>query len=117
MARVETLRSKPETYQEAVSSKDSKKWLEAMKEEMKSLRQNSTWTLVPKPTDQKLIDCKWLYKLKEGLTISDPPRYKARLVAKGYTQRAGIDFTEVFSSVVKFKTIRLMLAAVTQYNL
>ena len=88
-----------------------------MNEEMDSLRQNKTWILVPKPKDVKLVDCKWLYKLKEGINQTDPPRYKARLVAKGYTQRAGIHFTEIFSPVVKFKTIRLMLSIVAHHGL
>lgn len=117
LADVEIQRTKPNTYAEAISSKDSKKWLTAMKEEMESLRHNKTWILVPKPKNQKLVECKWLYKLKDGINQNDPPRFKARLVAKGYTQRAGIDFTEIFSPVVKFKTIRLMLSIVAQYDL
>ena len=51
------------------------------------------------------------------MSPTDPIRYKARLVAKEFTQREGIDYTEIFSLVVKFKTIRMMLTIVIQFDL
>lgn len=78
---------------------------------------NKTWILVEKPKTQKLVECISLYKIKDGLFDQDPPRVKSRLVAKGYTQRKGIDFTEIFSLVVKFKTIRVILALAACLNL
>ena len=60
---------------------------------MDSLKKNNTWVLVKKPPNYKLIDCKWIFKLKEGMTPEDKRKYKAQLVAKGYMQRKGVDYT------------------------
>ncbi|GJV76738.1 retrotransposon protein, putative, ty1-copia subclass [Tanacetum coccineum] len=57
----------PLTYQEAVACEDSSKWKAAMEEEMDSLRKNKTWELVDHPAGQKLVSCKWLFKIKEGI--------------------------------------------------
>ena len=44
---------------------------------------------------------------KEGGRII---KWKARLVSMGFTQLAGIDFTETYSPVARFPTIRMLLA-------
>nr|GEX26319.1 retrovirus-related Pol polyprotein from transposon TNT 1-94 [Tanacetum cinerariifolium] len=100
----------PLTYQEAVACEDSSKWKAAMKEEMDSLRKNKTWELVDHQAGQNLVTCKWLFKIKEGIEGVQKPRNKARLVAHGFTQRAGIDYNEVFLQVVRHTSIRVILA-------
>ncbi|MDV3193978.1 MAG: reverse transcriptase domain-containing protein, partial [Sweet potato little leaf phytoplasma] len=89
----ESFSSEPSTYNEAIKSKNCEEWLSAMKQELQSLHSNNTWKLVEKPEGKKIIDCKWVFKLKPGLGINDQPRYKARLVAKGFSQVEGVDYT------------------------
>ncbi|KAK8636397.1 hypothetical protein V6N13_124143 [Hibiscus sabdariffa] len=98
----------PKTYQEAVSSPDSEKWLEAMRSEMDSMSDNQVWTLVEPPEGVKPIGCKWVFKKKTDMD-GNVQTYKGRLVAKGYRQIHGIDYDETFSPVAMFKSIRILL--------
>ncbi|KAL4368801.1 hypothetical protein GQ457_05G022240 [Hibiscus cannabinus] len=64
----------PKTYQEAVASPDSEKWLEAMRSEMDSMSDNQVWTLVEPPEGIKPIGCKWVFKKKTDMDgPSDEP--------------------------------------------
>eukprot|EP00253_Pinus_taeda_P031778 PITA_31778 len=93
------------TEKEAIEGSESDKWKAAMKDEMMALSKNGTWDLVELPKDRKTVGCKWVFKLKRGVNDTED-RYKARLVAKGFSQKAGIDFHEIFSPVVKIVSIR-----------
>ncbi|KAH9685181.1 Integrase catalytic domain-containing protein [Citrus sinensis] len=104
-AAYELENDEPRTYKEAVSGRDSERWIKAMKEEIKSLYKNNNWKLVKKPDNRKVVGCKWIYKIKPGIPRVEPERSKAKLFAKGYTQKEGIDFIEVFSHVVVRTTV------------
>ncbi|KAK8576146.1 hypothetical protein V6N13_090623 [Hibiscus sabdariffa] len=99
----------PKTYQEAVASPDSEKWLEAMRSEMDSMSDNQVWTLVEPPEGVKPIGCKWVFKKKTDMD-GNVQTYKGRLVAKGFRQIHGVDYDETFSPVAMFKSIRILLA-------
>ncbi|KAK8662904.1 hypothetical protein V6N13_024790 [Hibiscus sabdariffa] len=99
----------PKTYQEALSSPDSEKWLEAMRSEMDSMSENQVWTLVEPPEGIKPIGCKWVFKKKTDMD-GNVQTYKGRLVAKGFRQIHGVDCDETFSPVAMFKSIRILLA-------
>uniref|UniRef100_A0A1S4BPI3 Uncharacterized mitochondrial protein AtMg00820-like n=1 Tax=Nicotiana tabacum TaxID=4097 RepID=A0A1S4BPI3_TOBAC len=79
-----------------------------MKSEFDAFLNNQTWELAPHDPTKNIVSCKRLYRLKRKAdgTID---RYKARSVAKGFTQRPGIDFHSMFSSVVKPTTVRLAI--------
>lgn len=106
----------PQTYEVAVKSAESKNWQSAMKEEMIALANNNTWCLVPLPENTKTLDNKWVYRVKtdaDGNVI----RFKARLVARGFNQEKDIDFTETFAPVVRYDSIRLLLALAAEHSL
>ena len=83
----------PINFRQALESSKSQEWIDAMNEEIKSMKDNDVWDLVPLPEGVKPIGCKWIFKTKRD-SKGDMERYKARLIAKGYTQKEGIDYKE-----------------------
>ncbi|CAD7083811.1 unnamed protein product [Hermetia illucens] len=61
---------------------------EAIQEELDAHEQNETWSIVPRKTDRKPIDT-----------------------------RHGLDYTETFSPVVRYDSLRVLLAMVTEQDL
>ena len=96
-----------ECYDEALQDENSSKWKLVMKDKMDSLLGNQTWELTKLPIGKKALHNKWVYRIKNEHDGSKC--YKVRLVVKGFQQKEGIDYTEIFSLVVKMPTIRLVL--------
>ena len=84
-----------------------------MDEEIKSIQKNDTWELISLSNGYKTIGVKWVYKAKKN-SKGEVERYKVRLVAKGYSQRAGIDYYEVFVFVVRLEMVRLIISLAVQ---
>ena len=106
----------PRSLTEVKSSSDRVKWERAMNREMESLKSNQVWKLVEPPSDRKIIGSKWVFKRKidaNGVV----ERHKARLVAQGCTQKFGLDYEETFSPVVRFESIRTVVALGAQQRL
>ena len=109
---VQTTAHEPSSFKEAMLHLD---WQAAMKIEYVVFLTNSTWKLVPKPVNKRIIGCKWIYewRLKVDGSVD---RFKARLIAKGFNQTYSIDYFETFCPVVKLTTIRLVVSLVISHG-
>ena len=87
-----------------------------MNEEMKSMKDNYVWDLVPLLEGAKSIGCKWIFKTKKD-SKGNVERYQGRLVAKGFTKKEGIDYKETFSPVSSKDYFRIIMAFVAHFNL
>jgi hypothetical protein len=104
------LSSEPTCYYEAIACKE---WQQAMDDEMDSIHWNGTWVLTTLLPGKAAISTKWVFKQKQGADGSIL-KCKARLVARGFEQRQGLDYEETFAPVVKWGTLRTILALAAQ---
>nr|CAI5856792.1 unnamed protein product [Callosobruchus analis] len=94
----------PTNIEEVMTSEDKAKWQEAIDKELKVLSENNTWDMVPWPSaDTKVIDSKWVFKKKSD------DEYKARLVARGFQQESSEELYDIYASVAKLTTFRMLL--------
>lgn len=53
----------PTSYEEAIRSPHSSKWMKEMEDDMKSMSSKDVWDLEEIPKGAKTVGCKWLYKI------------------------------------------------------
>jgi len=54
-----------EHFAEAMQGDEPIKWELAMEDEIKSLQKNKTWSLTKLPEGKKVLQNRWVYRLKE----------------------------------------------------
>jgi Reverse transcriptase (RNA-dependent DNA polymerase) len=93
------------------------KWIAAEEDELRSFAVKNVMTKNPwLPDNSKALPLKWIYSVKKdmkGVII----RYKARFVVQGFFQIFGVDYTDTYSPVAKFVSIRIILALYVQLGL
>ncbi|KAK9751581.1 hypothetical protein QE152_g4972 [Popillia japonica] len=57
----------PGTYEEAIQRKDKNQWMTAINVEIDAHEKNKTWRIVDRPTNKKVLDSKWFFKIKENV--------------------------------------------------
>ena len=110
------LDNEPLTYNNAVECPNADLWLATMAIELNMFKEISLYQEVKAPPDRKIIDSKWVFKIKRGPN-GEIDKYKACLVAKGYTQIEGLDYTDTFGPITKFTTIHSLLVLAAQHDL
>lgn len=76
---------------------------------MKSLFDNNTYGLGKLLKGREILKNKWVYFLKTKENNSQL-WHKDTLVMKGFNQKKCVDFSEIFSRVVKIPSIRIVLS-------
>ena len=91
-------------------------WTRAIDEELKAHAKNNTWDIVELPEGRHPIGFKWVFKIKHD-NRGETRRYKARLCGQGFSQQEGVDYGEIFSPLVRFESVRVLLAIAARDNL
>lgn len=106
----------PESYNEAIHSKNKNKWTLAIKNELKNLYDNNIMTYINKiPKGTNVISTKWVFNIKkdENNNIS---KFKAPLVARGFKQQKGEDYDLTYSPTLNTDSIKLLIALAAKFK-
>jgi hypothetical protein len=102
----------PKTYRGAMASFDRQQWEKAVSAELLGITNKGVFTRLSRrsvPRALKILSCKWVFDVKRyeyGLIL----RYKAQFTVRGFEERYGIEFTDIFASVLRLSSLRLVLS-------
>jgi hypothetical protein len=106
----------PKSYRAALSNAQAPDWQITMQHEYSSLMDNGIWELVDLPPGRVVVNNMWIYKIKSD-TLGGVSRFEARFVTKGCSQRAGLDYTETFSPVIRMAKLPFFLVVAAARDL
>ena len=109
----------PKGYKDAMTHPLASYWKEAIDKEWTGIMSNDTLDFIPRrdvPPGANVMNCHFVFDCKPRPDGSIE-KLKARLVADGNTQRHGVDFEQVFATVVKMSSIRLVFTLAASLKL
>jgi hypothetical protein len=98
-------------YHQAMAAPDKNQFLSAIVKEVNAHIENNHWILVPKsevPEGTKVLDSVWAMKRKRDIKTQQVYKHKARLNIHGGQQEYGTHYTETYSPVVNWFSVRLI---------
>ncbi|CAB0037997.1 unnamed protein product [Trichogramma brassicae] len=87
----------PTSYKSAMNSKESLDWQAAVNEELRSMEENNVWNLVERPSQENIIDSRWVFKKK--MSPNAEAIYRARLVVRGFKDTNDYEIRETYAPV------------------
>jgi hypothetical protein len=100
------------TYGEAMMGPDRESYEEAMVKEIEELEAHRTWDTIPRssvPAGAKVLPSTWVLRAKR-YPDGRLRKHKARFCVRGDRQVEGIDYTEKYSPVVSWSTVRMLMS-------
>jgi len=104
----------PTNYWDTIKQADL--WFDLMTREFNMLKERGVFEVIPRPQDKNVIGSKWVFAIKWNKDRSIEKR-KTRIVAKGFTQVIGEDYEEIYASVARLESVRLVCAITTAKKL
>jgi hypothetical protein len=105
--------SDPDTmyYHQAMTAPDRQHFLSAIVKEVNDHITNNHWALIPReevPEGTKILDSVWAMKRKRDIKTREIYKHKARLNIHGGQQEYGVHYTDTYSPVVNWFSVRLV---------
>ena len=99
-------------YHQAMNAPDKDQFIDAIVKEINAHIDGNHWELIPAdkvPKGVKVLDSVWSMKRKRDIKTREVYKHKARLNIHGGQQEYGLHYTETYSPVVQWFTVRLIL--------
>jgi len=80
---------------------------------MNSLTKNKTWEIVSLSFVKRVIDSKWIFKIKPDKN-GKVDKYKTRFIIKGYLHQKRFDYDKTYAFVARLTTLRVLSIMIEQ---